>query len=139
MSLLLVRSALESRLGTWAAARTPVLRVAWENSPFTPLQAETYLRAFVLPADTEGLDLSGTVRGFVGVFQVSIVIPLNVGTRAAALIVDEIATLFPVNGRYTSGSVTTQIITPASAAVGFQDEASYLVPVSFEYRAYTVN
>lgn len=138
MSNASVRAALESRLSTWAAARVPALSVVWQNVPADPLQGTTYLRAFLLPAPTQSDDLEGLHRARLGVFQVSIVLPISVGPGAADGIADELNTLFPVNGRYTSGSVTTQIITPASPSQGFQDEATFIVPVSIGYRADTI-
>lgn len=137
MSQQKVRAALEGRLATWAAARSPALRVAYENAPFTPNSGETYLRAFVLTADTTSAFIEGTDRTYRGVFQVSIVRPINGGPGASAGIVDELNTLFPVTGRYTSGGVTVQIITPASAAPALQDASEYVVPVSIQYRADT--
>lgn len=138
MSNASVRAALESRLATWAAARSPALAVVWENVPANPAQGQIYLRAFLLPADTQSDDLQGVHRARLGVFQVSIALPIGQGPGAAMGIADELDALFPVNGRYTSGSVTTQIITPASPSSGFQDEASFIVPVSIGYRADTI-
>lgn len=138
MSQQKIRAALEGRLKTWAAARVPALRVAFENSLFTPVSGETYLRAYVLPADTTSEDLKGDHRAFRGVFQVSITAPINVGPGAAAGIADELGALFPVNGRYTVTGVTTQIITPASAAGALQVEDRYTVPISIGYRADTI-
>lgn len=133
-----VRAALESRLATWAAARVPALPVAWENAPSDPATGAAYLRAFVLPANTESQDLQGLHRGYRGVFQVSIVCPINAGPGAAVGIADELAAQFPVNGRYTSGSTTTQIIGPASPGPGQQEPEAYVLPVSIPYRADTI-
>lgn len=135
MSTEAVRSILETRLSSWAAARVPALRVAYENVPFTPAAGETYLRAYLLPAQTESLDLQGAHRGYRGVFQVTVVRPNGAGRGPALGIAAELNTLFPMNGRYTSGAVTVQIVSPASAGPGLQQENSYVVPVSFEYRA----
>jgi len=138
MSTEAVRAILETRLSTWAAARVPALRVAYENAPFTPNQGETYLRAYLLPAQTLSEDLQGSHRGYVGVFQVSIVRPIGTGRGPALSIAAELNQQFPVNGRYTSGSVTVQVISPASAGPGIQEPESFAVPVSFEYRADTI-
>jgi len=133
-----VKTILESRLSSWAAARTPVLRIAYENAAFTPNAGETYLRANLLPADTESQDLAGAHRGYRGVFQVLIVRPVNGGAGPVLNIAAELNALFPVNGRYTSGAITVQTTTPASAAPALQDESSYIVPVSLQYRADTI-
>lgn len=138
MSTKLVRAILERRLTDWAAARVPELRIAYENKPFTPTAGETYLRVHLLPALTQSEDLLGTHRGYLGVFQVAVVRPINVGPGGSLDIAAEIDTQFPVNGRYTSGAVTAQVITPAAAAPAYQTENEYIVPVSFQYRADTI-
>lgn len=133
MSTKAVRAILESRLATWAASKP--IRVQYENVPFTPQAGETHLRASLLPAETISVDLKGDHRGYRGVFQVSIVRPINSGSGPALDIAAELNQQFPVNGRYTNGAVTVQVITPASAAPALQDESTYIVPVSFQYRA----
>lgn len=138
MSTHAIRTALDSRLATWAAARSPVLRIAFENSDFEPASGETYLRAFILPADTASQTLDGLHRGYRGVYQVSIVTPPHVGPGAAHGIAAELDALFPMNGRYTSGSVTVQITSPVSAGPALQEPDSFTVPASFTYRADTI-
>lgn len=138
MSTKAVRAILESRLNAWAVARSPALRVAYENVTLQPAAGETYLRAYLLPADTETLDLQGLHRGYRGVFQVSICRPIGGGPGLSLDIAAELNALFPVNGRYTSGSVTVQVITAVSAAPALQEESAYVLPVSFQYRADTI-
>ena len=138
MSTKAIRAALEGRLSTWAAARSPVLRVAYENVLFDPASGETYLAAFLLPAPTRSQDLAGAHRGYRGVFQVNVVSPINVGSGAADGIAAELDALFPVDGRYTSGGVTVQIIGAASVGPAMPDPESYSVPVSITYRADTI-
>jgi hypothetical protein len=131
----LIRAAYELRLKNWADARSPALSVAWENQPFTP-PAGAYLKASLLPATTTSDDLAGTLRTYRGVFQVSVVSPINVGPGAAYGIADELAALFVMNARLTN-TVTVQQVTPCSIAPALQDATSYIVPVSFQYRCDT--
>lgn len=137
MSNKLCRKAIESRLATWAAARVPALPVAWENVPFTQ-PTSAYLRAFLLPATTTGIDLAGAGRTYRGVYQVSVVAPLNAGPGAAEGIADELAALFPLNTRLSVTGLTLQVVTPVTAAQGAQDATNFTVPVSFQYRADTI-
>jgi hypothetical protein len=132
-----IRALYEGRLATWAAARMPALSVAYENRPFTPTQGTAYLRAAQLPAEVESQDLAGAHRGYLGVFQVSVYAPINTGPGAAQGIADELAALFVLNARLTSGAVTVQQITPASIAPALQVDNAYVLPVSFQYRADT--
>lgn len=136
MSLKRIRAAYEGRLATWAAARSPALTVAYENAPFTA-PAGVYLRAFVLPADTVSDDLAGVLTTYRGIFQVSVVAPINTGPGAALGIADELAALFVMNARLTVSGLTVQQSTPCSIAPALQDATNYIVPVSFQFRADT--
>ena len=137
MSNKLCRQAIETQLATWAATRTPALPVAWENVQFTA-PATAYLRAFLLPATTVSDDLAGTHREYHGIYQVSVVCPIDTGPGAAEGIADEIAALFPLNTRLSVTGLTLQIISPVTAAQGLPDGSNYIVPVSFGYRADTI-
>lgn len=138
MSTQTIREAFDLRLTTWATARVPALRVAHENAAFSPINGETYLRAFTLPALTQSQTLEGEHRAFQGVFQINIVCPANAGAGGAGNIADELAALFPNNLRLTREGVTVQIVSPVSAAPPLQAPESYIVPVSFQYRSDTV-
>lgn len=132
-----IRALYEGRLKTWAGARAPALRVAYQNAPFTPVTGETYLKAILLPADTSSDDLAGALRTYRGVFQVSVVAPISTGPGAAETIADELAVLFVHNARLTASGFTVQQITPATQAAALPDDSTYTVPVSFQYRADT--
>jgi hypothetical protein len=129
----LIRAAYESRLKTWADARTPALSIAWENLPFTE-PAGLYLRAYLLPADTDAPDLAGATRVYVGVFQVNVVAPLNKGAGEAMGVADELAALFVVDTQLTN-TITVQQTTPCRIAPALASDTRYVLPVSFQYRA----
>ncbi len=131
------RAAYEGRLATWAAARSPALLVAYQNKPFTPTADTAYLQAFILPALTDSQDVEGAHRVYQGVFQVSIVAPLNKGPGAADGIADELAALFVHNARLLVSGLYIQQITPLSVAPALQNAESYTLPCSFTYRADT--
>lgn len=135
MSNRLIRQLYEQRLATWAAAKP--ISVAWQNVPFTA-PAGTYLRAFLLPADTDSLDLAGDHRAYTGVFQVSIVAPAAQGSAVAETLADEIAALFPNYLLLSSGAFGVQIVSPCSTGPAIQDDTRYTLPVWFRYRADTI-
>ncbi|MEE4465711.1 phage tail terminator-like protein, partial [Azotobacter chroococcum] len=110
MSNRLIRSLYEQRLAAWAAARS--LPVAWQNVPFTPPASGIYLRAFLLPADTDSLDLEGAHRLYTGVFQISIVAPNGNGSGDAEQPAADLDAEFPQNLRLTSGAFAVQIVSP---------------------------
>lgn len=135
MSQVLIRAALEARLSIWAAARTPALPIAWENTKAAP--PLPYLRVAFLPARTTSDTLDGVHRAFRGVFQINVVAPIDAGPGLASGIADEIAALYPVNLRLPNGVITVQVTTPASAAPALQHDSDFTVPVSLTYRADT--
>jgi len=131
-----VRSLLDARLNAWNQARTPRLQVVWENTP--AVTAETHLRAYLLPAGVDSLDLEGAHRVYLGVYQVSIVTPVSIGPGAGERIADEIAALFPVNLRLTGSGITLQVMTPVEPGPAIQEPNLWLLPVSFEVRSDTI-
>lgn len=133
MSNRLIRSMYEQRLAAWASARS--LPVAWQNVQFTPPASGIYLRAFLLPADTDSLDLEGAHRLYAGIFQVSIVAPSGHGSGAAEQLAADLDAEFPCNLRLTSGSFAAQIISPCSQGPAIQGDTHLMLPVSFRYRA----
>lgn len=138
MSNKLIRQLFEARLNTWAKARNPVLRVAFQDVAFTPNSGETYLRCFLLPATTDSNDLQGVHRAYRGIWQVSIVKPVGGGLGSAGGIEDELAALFPNNLQLTSGTFKVFVRTPISAAPALIDSLNTTVPVSCSYRADTI-
>jgi len=135
MSHKIIRSLLEGRLKTWAAARSPTLRIAYQNVAFTPTASETYLRAFLLPAGTSSNDLAGAHRLYTGVFQITIVTPSGGGSGAAEGLVDELAALFPLNDLLTKTGFVTQVMTPVEPGPMQQEDTVLTLPVSFQYRS----
>jgi hypothetical protein len=131
----LIRSLLEARLNTWAKARNPVIRVAFQDVPFTPNAGETYLQCFVLPATTDSQMLEGGDRLYRGVWQVTIVKPKGNGLGAALGIEDELVALFPNDLPLTSGAFTVYIRSPMGSGPALTDELNTRIPVSCQYRA----
>jgi len=137
VSTKLIRALFESHLAAWAGARSPKLRVAYENVDFAPSTGETYLQAFLLPASTDSLDLEGAHRLFRGVWQVSVVAPSGRGTAGAAGVAEELAELFPLNLELSRNTFSAFVRAPMSAGPVIQGESTITVPVSCTYRADT--
>ncbi|WP_010486933.1 phage tail terminator-like protein [Pseudomonas sp. S9] len=138
MSQSLIRQLFESRLASWAAARVPSIRVAYQDVEFTPASGEIYLRCFVLPSSTGSEDLEGVHKIYVGVWQVNIVTPSGSGMGAAESLAAELQALFPNNLPLTSGSFTVSVRTPLSIAQGLPDGLNTITPTSLTYRADTI-
>lgn len=129
-----IRSLLEQRLKAWADARP--IPVAWDNVKLTP-PTGPYIRATLLPADTTSIDLEGAHRGYMGLFQLSVHVPLGNGPNTAETLAEELSELFPMALRLESGAFWVQITSPCSQYPGLTGETHYMVPVRFRYRADT--
>jgi hypothetical protein len=135
MSQAIVRQALELTLSTWAAAQSPAIPVAYENVEFTP-PAGRYVRAFLLPAPTESLDLARVHRRYFGVFQVSLVMPKGTGPAAAEALLASLSAAFPTSAPIVRTNVRVWLTQPMSAAPAIQEPDRYVIPVSAPYEAH---
>lgn len=84
-------AALQVRLKAFAAAQSPVLRIAFEGVALTPNATETYLADHHLPANTDNPSAGVTHRNYRGIFQVDVIAPgsgnpVTLRTLADALI-----------------------------------------------------
>lgn len=137
MSDLRIRRLLESRLLTWAESQE--IKVATENTPFTPPNEEIYLECFLLPGATNDEFLAGGHTAYVGVFQINIRAPLNQGPGPSGEVAEQLRALFPNLLALTDSSgFTVTVMSPLSIAQGFVSRERWLVPTSFVYRADTV-
>lgn len=130
MSQIAIRAAFEKRLNEWAKAQSPPILVAFENVAFTP-PAGLYLRAFLLPGETQNPSLGGSHQRRIGLFQVSVVAPINGGARPAEIIAEALEALFPRG--LSLGPA--QVDTSPSVAPALSDGERYTIPVSIRYRA----
>ena len=138
MSHKIIRSLIEGRLKAWAAARSPALRISYQNVDFAPTANETYLRAFLLPAGTDSNDLAGAHRLYTGVFQITIVTPAGNGPASAETIADELASLYPLNDRLVRDGFMALIMSPVEPGPEQTEDTAFTLPVSFQYRSDTV-
>lgn len=135
MSQAIIRAAFETRLKTWADARSPAIPIAWENVPFTPPSGR-YLRAFLLPARTQSVLLEKTDREYKGIFQVSFCMPVGTGAGTFEGLLSSLDSAFAQT--FTQSGVRIFLVSPFSAAPAIQEPDRFTIPVSAEYRANTV-
>lgn len=133
MSAPWIRNLLEGRVSAFATTHN--LQVAWENLPFNPPPRKTYLRAFLLPAATDSLDIQGEHRLYVGALQINVVALGGNGPGAAGELAELLAAHFPKNLALGTKPNVVRMITPMSVFQGIPDEERYTVPVSGNYRA----
>lgn len=137
MSHAIISSIYDAKLLAWSKVRAEPIKVVFENIQYDPADGETYLRAFALPGDTASSTLAGDHRAFIGVYQISIVVPAGTGKTKTNPLVVELAGLFRLYARDTKSGVTVVTMSPVEQGPGITDAATYMVPVSFEYRADT--
>ncbi|MGY2173887.1 phage tail terminator-like protein [Pseudomonas azotoformans] len=138
MSDRIIRSLFEARLKAWADARMPTLTIAYEGVTFAPpADGATYLRAYLMPGNTDSEDLAGKHISYRGVFQVSVVTASGSGTGTAGAIAEEIAQLYPNNLPLTKADFTVYVRSPMATAASIQGETTSTLPLSFQYRADT--
>lgn len=137
MSHNIIASIYEKKLIAWAKTLPLPLKVVVENEAYKPVDGETYLKAFTLPADTASNTLGGDHKLYTGVFQVSIVTPSGKYRGDAGVIADQIAALFPLYELNSKGALTVVTMSPVDPGPGIPDDTTFTVPVSFLYRADT--
>lgn len=137
MSDALVRAAFETRLAAWAAAQVPAIPIAYENAAFTAPTGR-YARCFLLPALTQNDMLSGEHRRRMGVFQVSLCMPIGAGPGAAAALTASLDAAFPLTAPMVQGALRVFLLSPMSPGPAIQEPDRFVVPVSCTYRADTI-
>jgi hypothetical protein len=135
MSLAIIRSAFESRLSDWAASQSPPIPISWQNAAFTPPAQARYLRAFLLPADTQDYGIADDVKSEIGVFQVSVCVPEGAGANPAEALADAIVALFPRALVMNRSGLDIQVSNTPSASPGTPEPGLYVVPINIRYRA----
>jgi hypothetical protein len=133
MSDALIAQAFETTLKAWADAQTPAIPVAWENVEFNP-PAGRFASAHLIPNEAKSLFLDGSGRTRVGIFQVSLHMPIGTGAGAARALVDSLDAAFPIT--ITSGGLRIWLLSPFSAAPPLNQPSRFVVPVSAHYKAF---
>lgn len=131
-----VRKAFESKLKTWAAAQSPAIPVAWENTDFKPT-AGAYIEPSLIPVRTVTETLDGVHRRFMGLFQVSLVMPIDSGPGDAEALVKALDALYPLTTPLTADGLVIVLLQPMSAAPAVPRPDRYVIPVTCSYRADT--
>lgn len=134
MSTTLITQLLETKLA--AIASSLGLEIAMENIPFKPKDSRAiYLRSHVMPAKTLGIDITGELQVFRGVFQVDVVAPAGSGKTKAGEVADSILKAFPSGLELTSGEFTAYIESVPYRMRPLAGDTRYLIPVNIDYRA----
>jgi hypothetical protein len=134
----IIRAKLMTTLAAYAAAHSPVLTIARENTAFNkPTDGSTFLEAMIFPANTIIPVVSGERRRFLGDFQVNIWTRQGVGAGTAETIAEEISQLFKV---FPKELMPVSIEAPARIKKAVEDVSQWWVtPVLISYRMESEN
>jgi len=129
MSISSVRIALENKLN----AMTPSLSTAWENVPFTPVTGTAYQKAFLLPATPANPTMGDGYYREQGIFQVTLMYPLQAGPKPAADRAEAIRAAFKRGTTLTNGNVSVIIEQTPEIGQGRVDGDRWALPVKIRW------
>jgi hypothetical protein len=127
----LIRAMLESRLNTLS----PALATAWENAPYTPVAGTPYQRAWLLIATPDNSTMGDGYFREQGIFQITLMYPLQTGTSTAAIRAEAIRTAFKRGTSMTGNGITVRVELTPEIAVGRVDEDRWALPVKIRWSA----
>lgn len=122
-----LRAALRTRLLT--VASLPANR-AWENRGANPPKGAVYVEDAIIPASERALSYGQVEQ--IAIYQVTIVVPQNDGTKVGEDIIDDVLAAFPPAATL-SGVVR---VDRSERNPPRNDGATYRMPVSIRWRAY---
>ena len=130
MTALLIRQALETKLGTIS----PALATAYENVQFKPTNGTAYQAVYVLFAQPDNRE---TGRQYVarGFMQVSLFYPQGGGAEPATSRAELIRSTFYRGLSLTNGGVTVTIERTPEILPGRNDDDRFVLPVRIPFYA----
>ena len=131
MSIVNVRAALETKLN----GMTPALPTSWENIPYIPVAGTAYQEAYVLPATPDNPTLGDGFYREQGIFQITLLYPLQAGTATAAARAQLIRTTFKRGTSMVSGAVTVRVDRTPEISPGRVDGDRFSIPVKIRFFA----
>lgn len=113
------------------------LPTAFENAKFTPTAGVLYLEENYLPGETTSVGVASTSSDvFTGIYQVTVLAPLD-GTKGPGMATaKQVAEHFPKGMRLTHASGLKVTILRASQGPGFKRNDRWAIPVSIRYRSF---
>lgn len=129
-----INTALSVRLQTFPAAGVPP--IAYENTPYEPVEGSLYLRENFMPNIKERVGVSHTSSDdYEGIYQITVADGRGDRRFDAQEQARLLSLHFPRGAEYTYNGVTVKIVqSRVNGAV--VDENWYNVPVTIEWRAF---
>lgn len=129
MSQANIRSALETAL----AGMSPAIATAYENVSFTPPAPSTpYQKAFVMFAEPDNSEFGSGSRQQ-GVFQVSLMYPIQQGDATARARAAMLESVFKRGSSFVKSGITVTVTRTPHAGQGTVDGDRWHVPVKIQF------
>ncbi len=128
MSIANVRAALETAL----SGMSPAISTVYENTQFTPTVGTPYQMAHLLPAEPNDLE-RGIVGKDQGIFQITLMYPLHVGTGDANARAELIRSTFYKKATFSAGGQNIIISKTPYIGQGVVDGDRWRVPVKITW------
>ena len=93
------------------------------------------MAAFLMPATAQNPTMGDGFYREVGIFQVNLLYPMQLGSLAAVTQAQKIQALFKRGAAFVNGGVTVRIMTTPTIGAGAQDTERFMVPVKISYAA----
>lgn len=129
MSISSIRVALETHLNTIS----PAIQYAYENVPFTPTTGVPYASVYLLPATPANPTMGDGYYREQGIFQVTLMFPLQAGPKTAADRAEKIREAFKRGTTLTSGSIQVIIDRTPEISQGRVDGDRWSVPCKIRW------
>lgn len=146
----LIEAALLSRVASlsfspaWSPAFSPATHIAWPNTVFTPPQAAgkplPYLRVFHIPNTVDQISLGDSgINRYAGLFQISVLWPLNVSASPAIEAAGQIAKHFKRGTVIANNGLHIRVSRPPAVARLIQEDTMIQVPVTVSWLCDALN
>lgn len=124
-----IRSFCESRVAAWAASQLPIVKVAYEDVPFTTPNTP-YLRVLVNHVITKNNTVDTLRKTHYGFYQIDVCVQEGKGSKAAEILAQSVVDLFPVLPKGVVSIEQTPTVNPA-----FRDGDGFrITPIRILYR-----
>lgn len=125
-----IRSEIETKLLTYAAAQTPPIPVAIEGAEFTKPTEGRYLEVFLLDQARNSRSVSADGIRVYGLFQINCYAPVGRGMKEIEALRDSIYELYPVVPKMNLVSIEA----PLSATSAYERDGFVCIHVTGRYR-----
>lgn len=125
-----IRTEIEKKLATFAAAQVPPIPVAYENVEFIKPATGRYLRIMFLDSASVSRNVAASGKRTTGMFQIDVCAPLGKGMKELEALRDAVVDLYPVVPKLETVSVEQ----PLSWSGSDTDDTHIIVPLTGQYR-----